>query len=164
MSKYFYCRHCGRKKRKNLRLKIKQSYCGSRACQQARKNKWEREKKKKDPVFRERRKAQKLHWREMRPDDVYQRNYRENHPDYEISNREQQRERNNRTKMQGAGNAESKIVKTDALTSITSVYTGLYELHPYQKDLQENIVKTDVLIVELKTYKGLEEILPARPG
>jgi len=164
MSKYFYCLHCGKKKRKNLRLKIKQSYCGSRACQQARKNKWEREKKKKDPVFRERRKAQKRHWREMRPDDVYQRNYRKKHPDYEKTNRIKQRKRNIKSTMLHAKGSSTKIVKTDSLSPITPVYTGIYALYPYQKDLQENIVKTDALIVELKTYKGLEEVLPARPG
>jgi len=162
MLKYFYCHHCGKKKRKNPRLKNKQSYCGSKACQQARKNKWEREKKKKDPAFYERRKAQKHHWREMRPDDVYQRPYRKKHPDYEKTNRIKQRKRNIKFTMLHTKGASTKIVKTDALSSITPVYTGLYELYPYQKDLQENIVKTDALIVELRTYKGLEEILPTK--
>lgn len=87
MPKYFYCKHCRKRKLKNPRLKVKQSYCGSGACQQARKNKWEREKLKKDHVYRKYRNGVKAKWRNTRPEDVYQRNYRESHPEYEQKNR-----------------------------------------------------------------------------
>ena len=57
-SKYFYCKHCGERKRKNPRLKNNQSYCGSKICQRARRNQWEREKLKKDPLYYAHRKEQ----------------------------------------------------------------------------------------------------------
>jgi len=58
MSKYFYCRKCKKRTRRNVRIK-EQSYCSANLCQQARKNDWERNKKRIDPSYRQRRKAQR---------------------------------------------------------------------------------------------------------
>jgi len=51
MSKTFKCHHCQKRFPKNPRVKD-QKYCGLRACQGARKNKWEREKLKNDPHYK----------------------------------------------------------------------------------------------------------------
>ena len=124
MPKYFYCKHCRKRKLKNPRLKVKQSYCGSGACQQARKNKWEREKLKKDHVYRKYRNGVKAKWRKTRPDDVYQRNYRESHPGYEQKNLELQKSRNFGVKMCQTCSTNPNIVKTDALIVELKAHRG----------------------------------------
>ena len=134
MSKYFYCKHCGERKRKNPRLKNNQSYCGAKVCQRTSRNKWERERLKKDPLYYAHRKKQKTKWRKNRPCDAYQRNYRQGHPEYNQRNRELQRSRN----------TEAKKHQLE---------------HP-----ASNIVKTDSLIVELKAYSGIAERLVANSG
>ena len=159
MPKYFYCQGCGKRKRKNPRLKDKQSYCGTKRCQQIKKNKWERDKLKKDPSYRERRKGQKDKWRQKQPGDAYQKNYRQSHPEYTKRNRELQKSRNKEAKIRQIQSDVSNIVKTDSLTSVTPILSGLYEIYPCKIGLEENIVKTDSLIVELKAHRGIAEKL-----
>ena len=53
----------------------------------------------------------------------------------------------------------SKIVKTDALISVTPILSGLYEIYPHNISLEKNIVKTDALIVELKAHRGIAKNL-----
>jgi hypothetical protein len=60
----------------------------------ARKNKWEREKLKKDPSYHKKRLDQKARWRKDHNADKYQKVYRQNHPDYVKDNREGQQLRN----------------------------------------------------------------------
>ncbi len=164
MSKYFYCKHCGKRKRKNLRLKNNQSYCGAKVCQRARRNQWERERLKKDPLYYTHRKEQKTRWRKNRPCDVYQRCYRQSHSEYDQKNRELQRFRNTEAKKRQQEHPVSNIVKTDSLTPGSLVLSGLYEIYPYKTGLGKNIVKTDPLIVELKAHYGIAESLVANSG
>jgi len=164
MSKYFYCKHCGQRKRKNPRLKNNQSYCGAEVCQRASRNKWEREKLKKDPLYYAHRKKQKVKWRKNRPVDAYQRSYRKSHPDYDQRNRELQRSRNTEAKKRQLKHPASNIVKTDSLTPGAPVLSGLYAIYPYKTGLGKNIVKTDPLIVELKAHCGIAESLVANSG
>jgi hypothetical protein len=56
----FICCHCRR--RKNVRLKRPQRYCGSKVCQQARKNKWNRDKNRSDSTYRLKRSSSKKAW------------------------------------------------------------------------------------------------------
>jgi len=159
MPKYFYCQGCGKRKPKNPRLKDKQLYCGTKECQQKKKNKWEREKLKKDPIYSERRKQQKIKWLQKQPGDVYQKTYRQNHPGYTKRNRELQKSRNKEAKIRQIRSDVSNIVKTDALTSQTPIPSGLYAIYPYRTGLDKKIVKTDSLIVELKAHRGISESL-----
>jgi hypothetical protein len=165
MSGYFYCKHCGKRTRKNPRLKDTQEYCGQKSCQQARKNKWEREKFKKDPVYRKKRLCQKAKWRKDHKADQYQKVYRQGNPDYVNSNRERQQLRNkNAQKAISEFLKPSNIVKTDALIAEEPVIGGLYEILPCKTSPGQNIVKTDALIVELRAYKPLQDILVSNPG
>ncbi len=164
MSKYFYCKHCGQRKRKNPRLKNKQSYCGAKACQRTSRNKWERERLKKDPLYYAHRKEQKTKWRKERPSDAYQRYYRQSHPEYDQKNRELQRSRNTEAKKRQQEHPVSNIVKTDSLTSGAPVLSGLYVIYPYKTGLGKKIVKTDPLIVELKAHCGIAKSLVANSG
>ncbi len=147
MTKTFRCAHCKKRKSVNRRLKGTQRYCGSAACQQARKNVWERERLQKDPDYQSKRKASKDKWRSKRPSHEYQRQYRESHPEYVAKNRERQKFRN-------ASVLQDKIVKTDALNRESLVVSGLYALIPYNTDTKKNIVRTDAIIVQLSNIQN----------
>ena len=164
MSGYFYCKHCGKRTRKNPRLKDAQEYCGQKSCQQSRKNKWEREKLKKDPFYRKKRHGQKARWRDVHKADQYQNVYRQNHPDYVTDNREKQQLRNKNAKKAISGFLNSNIVKTDALIAERLVSCGLYEILPYKTSPGKKIVKTDALIVELRACSGLQKVLVSDSG
>jgi hypothetical protein len=156
----FICCHCRRRCRKNVRLKGHQRYCGSKSCQQARKNDWELKKLKCDSTYRLKRCSSKKAWYNKYPGDRYQSSYRANHPEYVSENREKQRLRTSKaTKI----TMEKQIVKTDALFSETFVSKGYYVLMPYKKTCLEKIVKTDAFIIELRSIgQGLQAMLSAR--
>jgi len=149
---FFICRHCRRRYRKNPRLKIPQRYCNAKACQQARKNKWEREKLEKDPVYKAKRRADKKEWYNKHPGDKYQSAYRETHPLYREKNRAKQGSRNQKRIL---SRPAGKIVKTDALTRESLTRQGLYILLPCENPDAKKIVKTDALIVQML---GISEI------
>ena len=159
----FICCHCGCRCKKNVRLKSHQRYCGSKACQLARQNKWEREKLKNDPSYRLKRSSSKKESYKNHSGHLYQSTYRATHPDYVSDNREKQRLRASKVSKK---TLEEKIVKTDALSSESLVSKGFYVLMPYKKTRSETcpekIVKTDALIVELLSSQGLQTILSAR--
>ncbi len=160
MSKTFICIHCGENCLLNIRLKGKQSYCGKKGCQQARKNKWERDKLK-DPGYRKARSAQKSIWRKTKPIDRYQKRYRSTHPDYEKVNRGQQKERNRSRADLPNTITTQKIVKTDALPLEGLLSKGLYVVTPYSSHTTQKIVNTDTLIVELQSYRPNPGFSPA---
>lgn len=96
------CCHCGKQVSRNKKLKhLIQHYCGAKVCQSARKRSYEREKYKKDPVYRleklrRARDRKKAHADRGDPQACsrYQSNYRASHPDYVTENRKKQRLRN----------------------------------------------------------------------
>jgi len=146
MSKKFKCHHCGQQIVGNPRIKSGQKYCGAKACQQARKNAWERKKCKTDATYKAKRASSKRNWYSKYPGDKYQSEYRRSHPDYCEKNRQNQhghkQKRSNRT-------SEATIVKTDT-SPLESVDTqGLYALIPYKGADGKKIVKTDALIVQM---------------
>jgi len=155
----FICYHCGHRCRKNVRLKGHQHYCGSKACQQARRNKWDRDRIKRDNAYRLKRYSSKKAWYVNYPGDRYQSSYRATHPDYVSGNREKQRLRT--SKATGTV-AKEQIVKTDALSFEGIVSQGFYMLIPCGKTRPEKIVKTDALIIELLSNQGFQAMLSAR--
>jgi hypothetical protein len=164
MPGYFKCRHCGKRTRKNPRIKSHQSYCGSQPCQQARKNRWEREKLENFPEYHDRRKKQKAHWREHRPGHQYQQQYRQSHPLYEETNRKKQFLRNKKASQIAFESRFQKIVKTDAFGAGSLASRGLYEILPYKMRPGEKIVKTDALIVEIRAHRGFAKVLVPQSG
>jgi len=146
MSNTFICRHCRIRHRKNPRLKGLQQYCNAKACQQARKNKWEREKLKKDPVYKAKRRESKKRWYTHHPGDRYQSAYRKTHPLYCENNRAKQGPRNQERILSCPA---GKIVKTDALIQENLSRQGLYILFPCKNPGAKKIVKTDALIVQM---------------
>ena len=139
----FKCRCCRKRKKKNPRIKD-QHYCGTKSCQQSRKNRWEKKKLQVDAQYRENRKAQKSNWRNCHKTNGYQTKYRQTHPLYTGRNKKSQLVRN----------AERKeIVKTDVLISEMLKERGLYKKYVYKKEQLEKIVKTDTLIAVIKIYQ-----------
>lgn len=123
----------------NVRLKGNQDYCSKKSCQQSRKNKWERDKCKKDSSYAENRKLQKQKWYNKATGSLYQKEYRNKHPDYTAANVNRQRNRN-------------KASKTFRIITLTD--QGLAELLKQNPSISflsancstANIVKTDALI------------------
>lgn len=156
MAKTFRCAHCHEHKYVNPRLKGRRHYCGSAACQQARKNAWERKKLQKDADYQSKRKASKDKWRASKPCYDYQRRYRESHPEYVKKNREKQRLRNSR---RNESEFLNEIIKMDALNTESLVASGLYALFPYNMKTKKKIVKTDALILQLSNVQINEACL-----
>lgn len=153
-SKYFTCCHCKRLCLCNIRIKKGQRYCSDRTCQQARKNKWERDRLRRDESYRLKRLSAKKDWYATHRGDRYQDSYRQSHPSYVEANRLSQHARNTRRLSVNASVPE--IVKTDALNPASLIASGLYVILPYREADAQKIVKTDALIVELRSCKGLQ--------
>lgn len=135
MSTTFICRHCKKRVKRNPRLKVSQHYCGSTACQQARKNEWERNRLRTSADYRARRQASKRLWYKNRPGHSYQHQYRGLHPDYVSGNRLQQQNRN-KSRTQSA--AAVQIVKTDVLLSKFLSGSGFHVILPVKN---ESVIK-----------------------
>lgn len=141
------------KKDRNIRCK-NQKYCGSPACQLARKAAWQRNKLKTDHNYKTRQKKCKHRWRKNYPANKYQHEYRIDNPDYTEDNRAKQLERNRkRAKKQAFNQSVEKIVKMDALAQESPVY----QMKTYQLDASaQKIVKMDTLIVQFIAAQGLQ--------
>lgn len=98
----------------------RQAYCPKEACQQARKRLWQQTKRRTDYVYYENQGKSQEHWRRKNSD--YWRQYREDHPDYVVSNREKQKERNAR-KRRGS----SPIANSDA-SSADLPLSGIFKM------------------------------------
>jgi hypothetical protein len=109
-------------------------YCGSADCQKARKRKWQKEKLKGDPDYRENQAAAQKAWRTRNRD--YWKEYRKRNPGSREKNRLRQRERNRQWRM---------IAKMDELETKTLLSPGRYRLIP----LYGRVAKMDELIVEI---------------
>ena len=127
------CPHCGKRFLPHPAV-LNQRYCGSTDCQKARKRKWQKEKLKSDPDYRENQAAAQKAWRER--NKGYWREYRKRNPGYCEQNRLRQRGRNRQRRM---------IAKMDALEAKTLLSPGRYRLVP----LYGKIAKMDELIVEI---------------
>ena len=156
MSIIFKCLHCQQWFTKNPRVKGKQKYCGSKECQQVRKNAWEQRKLKTDPAYKSKRQADKKRWYSKYSGDKYQSEYRKNNPEYCKKNREKQILRNQKRQILSIA---AKIVKTDTLPLERAVAQDLYVLVPYKKATEKTdtkkIVKTDTLIVQMVAAQHL---------
>ena len=149
MPETFRCAHCQKEKPINPRLKGQQKYCGDVDCQRARKAAWQRNRKATDPEYCQSQNQAVKQWQQNKPGHQYQKQYRDEHPDYVDKNREQQRRRNQERVRNKA--SDTIIVKMDTLTTAKS---KLYLLTPVAKNDAEKIVKMDTLLVQLQPYQG----------
>ncbi len=146
----FRCVCCRRIRPINPRGKD-QEYCGTKSCQQARKNKWQREKLQTDPDYKADKREMQRSWRERNPD--YWRQYRSKNPGYCERNRQRQRERYKKRYSVPAISTEDggHLVKTDTFEQYLNQTTTSYYICPVGGDL----VKKDALTVK---------IIPISPG
>ena len=134
----FKCSHCRRMRPRNPRVKD-QKYCGERACQNARKNKWRKEKLRTDEAYREGVRESQNQWLEKNPN--YWKQYRA------------RPERRNESENPHAGQAQrntshhaAPIAKSDALDSFFFEDTRKYKI---RRVTVNEMVKSDALIVEI---------------
>jgi hypothetical protein len=117
MERYGICAYCRRRYQKNPRVK-RQSYCGDKACQLARKRRWQRHKMATDPDYRLNQQDCVKSWRERNPH--YWQRYRQSHPPYASRNRLLQKIRNlNRP-------GRPLIAKMDSIDPEKSMIPGSY--------------------------------------
>jgi 23S rRNA G2445 N2-methylase RlmL len=120
------CRHCEKTIRDpNPRIK-NQTHCHAKACQRARKAKWQREKIKTDPDYRKNQKDAKDQWGRRNPD--YWEKYRRNNEAYTLRNRELQ-------KVRDAKRRALRLAKMDASSGTTSLNNSVYFLIHVAGDL-----------------------------
>ena len=130
-----------------------QHYCQKRACQKARKRKWQQEKLRSDPDYGQNQAAAQAAWSKRHRD--YWRKYREQHPEYGARNRLLQRERNARRR------EADRIAKMDAFKTGKSLEKkpfGLFQLIPFSN--QDGIAKMDAWVVEIRSITGESGIVP----
>lgn len=140
----FRCACCRRILRKNSRVK-KQQYCGAKACQQARKNRWQREKQQTDVDYRVNKRESQQAWLKTIP--TYWRQYRSRNPEYRKRNRQLQQARDKKR----IRTAADHLAKKDTLSQYFNDTTTTYYIYAGG----ENLAKMDALSVK---------IIPITPG
>lgn len=99
----------------------KQSYCPSPECQRERRRRWQRDKLRTDPDYRDNQSRAQRAWLDLNPG--YWREYRDGHPEYVKRNLDQQRARATRPQDQA-------VAKMDVSTPSQSLPSGVYRLRP----------------------------------
>ena len=140
----FRCTCCRRILRRNSRVK-NQRYCGARACQQARKNKWQREKQQADPDYRSNKRESQQAW--QKGNLTYWRQYRSRNLEYLERNRQLQQERDRKR----CQTTDDRLAKMDTLSRYFNDTTATYYIYAGG----ENLAKKDALLVK---------IIPITPG
>ena len=121
-----------------------QCYCAAPACQRERRRRWQREKRRNDPDYRENQRQAQQRWAAGQPQ--YWRGYRAKHPEYTAANRAQQRERDQRRReREAAPSAGVDLAKSDASARDSHIFSGTYRLIPVTRQL----AKMDVWTVEI---------------
>ena len=140
----FRCACCKRIRPKNPRVK-NQKYCGTKACQQARKNKWQRKKLQTDSDYRTDKREMQQSWRARNSD--YWKRYRDKNPDYCERNCRLQRERDKKHCPDAVIPASDTghLAKTDTLSQYLNQTTTSYYICPVGSDL----AKRDALEVKI---------------
>ena len=130
------CRCCGKTFRPRSQVPGQQ-YCSERGCQKARKRAWQKERRRKDPDYRENQRSAQKRWAARHPD--YWRQWRNDHPAYQERNRRKQIERNARRRTPAPEpdrpSAGAMIAKSDVWTRETVLDTGTYRVIPWTEGL-----------------------------
>jgi hypothetical protein len=132
-----HCAACGLRFEPRLQTPH-QTYCSARSCQSERRRKWQENKIKNDPDYKENQARAQQAWSKRHAD--YWRNYRNTHVEYTKQNRILQWGRNNRP-------SKGSIAKMDASNSLPMPMPGLYRLN-FITD--SGIAKMDAWTVELR--------------
>lgn len=142
----FTCLHCGQEVPRNPRLKQGQKYCSRKECQRARMRSWKKERYENSNSYRQKCLDSQKRWRKKRPGHQYQREYRKEHPEYVIRNRELQRKRNEKRQQTRPIDITKKIVNRNTLTGYPRE-AGVYALMPVKGG---KIVNRNTLMVRMQ--------------
>jgi hypothetical protein len=159
MQEKIVCVNCHNEVPANIRLKGNQQYCGAKACQNARKAQWKRNKMAADPDFAAKQKKSQQHWRKNKPAHQYQKQYRQTHPQYVENNRIKQHQRNQKRNSSIPASSSEKIVKVDASPS-NDQKTNIYLMKILTPNVSPKIVKVDALIVQLIECQSITVLPP----
>ncbi len=136
----FRCACCRRILPRNPRVKDQQ-YCGAKACQRARKSKWQREKQHTDQDYRANKRESQRTWQKKNP--FYWQRYRHKNPSYCERNRKLQRARD-KSRQQPVTTKEH-LAKMDTLERIMHDTSITYFISANR----DNLAKTDALAVNI---------------
>lgn len=119
------CKNCRRVLPPNPHVKNYQ-YCNRKACQRARKARWQRKKMSSDPDYLKNQQESQQIWRSHNSD--YWCGYRDTHDKYQDRNRQLQ-------KVRDAKRRAKHLAKMDASDEKNDMMPGTYYLIPVQDDL-----------------------------
>ena len=144
------CNYCRSPFRPHIKVPH-QTYCSKPGCQQARRRRWQRQKRLNDDDYRENQYQAQETWLEKTPD--YWKNYREKHPEYVERNKLLQKKRYVKSKIALLNHEQldQRIAKMDSLNETNNIIPGYYMLYPI--DLGK-IAKMDALIVRIDVITG----------
>jgi len=114
-----------------------QQYCSKRECQRERRRRWQVNKRRVDPDYRDNDARNSRDWAATHPD--YWKKYRESNPDYADRNRNLQQVRNQKQRV-------SKIANGDATPHLRPLASGRYRM---VQITEAGIVIGDALLVEI---------------
>jgi len=136
-----------------------QRFCSAAACQRERRRRWQRNRRRSDPDYRENQSRAQRRWHDGHPD--YWREYRQRHPDYVAENRARQRDRDRRRRGRGGGEGrgearlakiDGRLAKSDASAPSFSLPAGTYDLIPVAVDAaDEGLARMDACRVEIRS-------------
>ena len=121
-----------------------QQYCSQPGCQKKRKNQWRQRKRRQDSDYRDNQRKADQSWRQKNP--AYWQRYREAHQDYVAHNRDQQRQRDQRRRLNAVSATRRHLAKSDASPKNSSVPSGTYDLIPLPAP---GLAKSDALRVKI---------------
>ncbi len=130
------CPGCGQPFQPRPQVK-KQIYCSTPACQQERRNTWQRKKLRNDPEYREHLRMAQQKWRDQHPN--YSREYRKAQDQFAKKDKDQERSKPDALQ-------KSDFAKVDAANWPGQLRAGVYRIRPI--DAKGN-AKKDAWIVEI---------------
>ncbi len=120
-----------------------QQYCSRRMCQNARRQRWRKQKLSSDADYKANQYDAQRRWCEKNPG--YWKHYRASHPAYRRRNRQQQSERN-RKRTLARVDTESLIAKRYVSEDQSDIISGIYRMVPIEGAM---IAKSDAYLVKL---------------
>lgn len=139
------CKNCQRWLDLNPHVK-NHEYCNRKACQRARKRRWQQEKMSTDPDYRKNQKEAQINWREANPD--YWRNYRHQHEKYRDRNRALQRKRDENQRVRHLAKMDTSKDKT------LIIQGGYFYFWPASMDLAKMDASAQKVLLIPEGYKN----------
>jgi hypothetical protein len=117
-----------------------QAVCSQTLCQNWRRNEYRRQKRRSDPEYAQVVSDSRRKWRQAHPE--YQQRYRQNHPQVVASNRQRQRQRDEKRRV---GN----LVKNTLVFDLKRSAADVWVIGPLAADLEKNtLVPSSLLILQ----------------